>query len=179
MLASLVLEGSRETPAAMADTEDLIAVPIHSAQAAALAALHRQCMGADDGWTNAGMQRLTDAEAAQVLCFWGPPDLDGGHAGKEPLAFVLAFVAAGEAEILALCVAPERQRQGLARKLLRQLAEDLAEQGTDRVYLEVRASNFAARELYRQAGFVETGRRKGYYQGTEDAVVMGKDISNV
>ncbi len=165
----------------MADIEDLAGPgtgPLHPSDAAALASLHRRCMGAEDGWTEAGMQRLLAAEAARILCFWGVPDAPaGGHAGIEPLAFVLAFVAADEAEILGLCVAPDRRRQGLARKLLRQLAEDLAQQGTDWVYLEVRASNFAARELYRQAGFVETGRRKGYYQGAEDAVVMGKQLS--
>lgn len=163
----------------MADIEDPVAVPIHPSDAAALASLHRRCVGAEDGWTDAGMQRLTDAEAARVLCFWGAPDVLGsGHAGIKLLAFVLAFVAADEAEILALCVAPEQRRQGLARKLLRQLAVDLAEDGTDQIYLEVRESNFAARELYRQAGFVETGRRKGYYQGAEDAVVMGKELSS-
>jgi len=44
--------------------------------------------------------------------------------------------------------------------------------------LEVRDSNLAARRLYQQLGFQETGRRKGYYQPlammtkSEDAVIM-------
>ena len=39
--------------------------------------------------------------------------------------------------------------------------------------LEARASNLAALELYRQLGFAEAGRRRGYYrEPAEDAVLM-------
>ena len=38
--------------------------------------------------------------------------------------------------------------------------------------LEVRASNTAAQELYRQFGFAPAGVRKRYYENTEDAIVM-------
>ena len=43
----------------------------------------------------------------------------------------------------------------------------------DRIWLEVRPSNSAARALYRGAGFIEEGRRPGYYNDTgEDALLM-------
>ena len=38
--------------------------------------------------------------------------------------------------------------------------------------LEVRASNTAAQELYRQFGFAPAGVRQRYYENTEDAIVM-------
>jgi ribosomal-protein-alanine N-acetyltransferase len=41
------------------------------------------------------------------------------------------------------------------------------------IELEVRAGNLAALTLYRRFGFVEVGRRKGYYRDpAEDAVLM-------
>ncbi len=48
--------------------------------------------------------------------------------------------------------------------------------GVTEVILEVRASNQPALGLYRRLGFVETGRRPGYYmdppEPAEDAVLM-------
>jgi ribosomal-protein-alanine N-acetyltransferase len=45
-------------------------------------------------------------------------------------------------------------------------------QGAEFVSLEVRTSNSTAISLYRQLGFVVTGRRKGYYENGEDALLM-------
>lgn len=42
--------------------------------------------------------------------------------------------------------------------------------------LEVRPSNIIARGLYRGLGFIDRGRRKGYYEdNNEDAIIMWKD----
>jgi ribosomal-protein-alanine N-acetyltransferase len=47
-------------------------------------------------------------------------------------------------------------------------------QGARRMELEVRISNRAAIALYERAGFVQDGRRRGYYRDPEeDAVLMG------
>lgn len=92
---------------------------------------------------------------------------------------VLSFVL-DEASLLNLCVNPDYQRQGLGRRLLNQ-AQDRAEQRSCcSLWLEVRQSNQAAQALYRQQGFVEQGRRAGYYpaeQGREDAVIMALPLS--
>jgi ribosomal-protein-alanine N-acetyltransferase len=68
----------------------------------------------------------------------------------------------------------------VARQLLaRQLAE-LARGGVRHVFLEVAASNTAALGLYRDMGFLEAGRRPGYYRrkhGTEDALIMRRELS--
>ena len=52
------------------------------------------------------------------------------------------------------------------------LASTAIERGCAAWTLEVRASNTAAQELYRQFGFVPAGVRKRYYENTEDAIVM-------
>ena len=42
--------------------------------------------------------------------------------------------------------------------------------------LEVRVSNTAARNLYKQMGFVEAGIRKNYYSETkEDALILWRE----
>ena len=74
----------------------------------------------------------------------------------------------GESELLQVEVEAGYRRRGLARRLL-----EAALEGT--VFLEVRAGNAGAIALYGTVGFVEVGRRKGYYAGpVEDALVMEK-----
>jgi ribosomal-protein-alanine N-acetyltransferase len=86
--------------------------------------------------------------------------------------FAMIRVAAGEAEILTLCVAPEARRAGLGARLLGAAAEAASAQGAREMFLEVAESNKAARALYARAGFVEVGRRRSYYDAGEDALVL-------
>ncbi len=51
--------------------------------------------------------------------------------------------------------------------------------GMTRMLLEVRVSNVAACAFYQHTGFVEIGRRRGYYPadtGREDAIVMARNL---
>ena len=51
--------------------------------------------------------------------------------------------------------------------------EQALKKGITRLFLEVRASNTAAKNLYKSLGFLETGVRRGYYHGpAEDALLM-------
>jgi ribosomal-protein-alanine N-acetyltransferase len=68
-----------------------------------------------------------------------------------------------EAELETIAVAAEGQRRGMGRCLMEALAEELKAAGVRRIFLEARASNEAAEGLYRALGFIETGRRRGYY----------------
>ena len=79
-----------------------------------------------------------------------------------------------EAEIHLLNTAPAQRRQGHAQALLNALFQVAPAHGIQRILLEVRAGNAAAQALYRRNGFIECGRRKGYYGGVEDAVLMEK-----
>jgi ribosomal-protein-alanine N-acetyltransferase len=58
-----------------------------------------------------------------------------------------------EAHLLNLCVRPERRREGLGRFLLEHMLELARADGAQRIFLEVRPSNHAARELYRSTRF--------------------------
>lgn len=95
------------------------------------------------------------------------------------LGYGVMSVAAGEAQILNLCVDPQWQGRGLGRRMLERLLEDARRLQADTAFLEVRASNRPARELYLSCGFNEIGIRRGYYptqDGREDAVILALSL---
>jgi ribosomal-protein-alanine N-acetyltransferase len=94
------------------------------------------------------------------------------------LAYGLLSMAAGEAHILNISVAPAEQKQGIGRKMLLHLI-DVARGKADTVFLEVRPSNRYAIALYENIGFNEIGIRKNYYpatDGREDALMMALQL---
>jgi ribosomal-protein-alanine acetyltransferase len=101
------------------------------------------------------------------------------RAGEELCGFVLLLRAVDEAQLLVIGVVPEQQRQGLGRALLDFAMVTMRAAGMTRLLLEVRPSNAAALAFYQNTGFVEIGRRRGYYPastGREDAIVMAKQL---
>ena len=94
---------------------------------------------------------------------------------KEVVAYMVHGIVCDEAELLTLGVAPGWQRRGIAGRLLDHLFAEARAAGCTQVFLEVRASNAAARALYARHGFVQVGERAGYYAtgaGREDALVL-------
>jgi len=111
---------------------------------------------------------FSDSLAAGYEC-WVQEDAGG------IVAYAVMMVAAGEAHLLNLSVATPRQGRGYGKAFVRFLAGVARKGGADRIYLEVRPSNVAARRLYQRMGFAQIGVRRGYYpatQGREDALVM-------
>lgn len=96
----------------------------------------------------------------------------------QPAAGLAAWqLAAGEASLYTLTVAPEARRTGAGSALLRRSMEMLRAESAEIAFLEVRASNAGAIALYEQAGFVADGRRPRFYQNpTEDAVLMHRAL---
>jgi len=99
--------------------------------------------------------------------------------GGRILGYAVLSIAAGEAHILNLCAAPDVQREGHGRRLLRALLQVARGRRAERVFLEVRPSNHAGIALYDSEGFNEIGRRPRYYPaigGREDALVMALEL---
>ncbi len=97
----------------------------------------------------------------------------------EVVGYGVLSVAADEAHILNVCMAPHRQGRGHGRRLLRALVQQARAHGASRLFLEVRPSNPNAIALYRAEGFSEIGRRPRYYPahaGREDAIVMAMEL---
>ncbi|MBI5587734.1 MAG: ribosomal protein S18-alanine N-acetyltransferase [Deltaproteobacteria bacterium] len=92
--------------------------------------------------------------------------------GRETLvAYIIYWVIHGEAHILNIAVDPRFRRRGAADLILGTALEQMRRNLVYEVFLEVRRSNAAARELYGKFGFRESFERKNYY-GDEDAIVM-------
>lgn len=97
-------------------------------------------------------------------------------AGGKVIGFIMSRLAAGEAEILSVAVAPTWRGRGLSRQLLDLHLRRLAGLGIRAVYLEVGERNAPACRLYRRAGFNEVGRRQGYYEDGATALVLRRDF---
>lgn len=86
---------------------------------------------------------------------------------------------AAEAEIQNIAVNPDCRRRGIASHLIAEIAERLAELRIEKLFLEVRASNFAAIRAYEKCGFEVIGRRPGFYsRPAEDALLMRKLLTS-
>ncbi len=97
------------------------------------------------------------------------------RAGSRVAGFLCAWIVAGELHINNIAVHPGYRRRGVASQLLEETLRRAKARGAEAGYLEVRASNDAAKALYERYGFKTVGRRRNYYdRPREDAVVMHK-----
>ena len=98
--------------------------------------------------------------------------------GGKVTGFLIGRQAADEAEVLNLAVRLEDRRSGNGGALLGEFLDRARSNGVRRAFLEVRESNAAGIAFYERHGFVQTGRRKGYYQAPkEDAIAMERKLT--
>lgn len=100
--------------------------------------------------------------------------------GRELAGFVLARLAADEAEILSVAVARAHRRGGIGRELMDAVLRELHADRASHLLLEVDETNAPALALYRRLAFREVGRRKNYYEHAgappTGALVMRRDL---
>jgi ribosomal-protein-alanine acetyltransferase len=98
----------------------------------------------------------------------------------ELVGFVVVGGLADAMEMESVLVAGMQRGKGIGKALCRSAMAWAREQGGEKMELEVRASNVAARAMYVSLGFVEQGRRARYYRDPEeDAVLMAVGLSEV
>lgn len=111
--------------------------------------------------------------------------LSAGYSGwlllcdGEPAGYAVMMQVLDEAHLLTIGVSTQLQGQGLGAWILEFILETAKRQGASQIFLEVRPSNAVALSLYRKAGFLSIGRRKGYYpaaEGREDALVLRRAL---
>jgi len=93
--------------------------------------------------------------------------------------FVIARLAADEAEILTLAVESHARGKGVGKALLGESLRQAANAGARKMFLEVGADNASAIALYSRLGFVKVGKRAGYYRRADapaPAIVMRKNL---
>jgi len=97
-------------------------------------------------------------------------------AGGTVLGYFVAMQGVDEVHLLNITVAPAHHGQGWGRVLLDALAIWARGQGAQWLWLEVRAGNLRAQQIYERHGYRRVGERKNYYPSSqgrrEDAVVM-------
>lgn len=129
----------------------------------------------DYPWTLSGFEKSLDQGLNYVFC----------KEDAQILGYCCILPVLDEAHLLNICISPDYQRQGLAKQAMLKLFTLLKESQFNIVFLEVRVSNIAALNLYKQLGFTEDGVRKDYYRSQawceernqlidskEDAVLM-------
>ena len=85
------------------------------------------------------------------------------------------WIILDEGHITNIAIHPNYRRLGIASLVLSTLIEESKDRGINSITLEVRKSNLAAQNLYKQFGFIEEGYRKNYYSDNlEDAIIMWK-----
>lgn len=143
-------------------------IPMNASHVPQIAELERRCFS--DPWSEASVA----SELTNPLSLWLADDRDGTVAG-----YVGSQSVPPESDVMNLAVAPEFRRQGIGRALMDALCARLHSLGMTSLTLEVRDSNAAARTLYGGMGFVEVGRRKGYYVNPkEDALILRKELNH-
>ena len=133
---------------------------------AAVAEMEQQIFS--DPWSEKSV--METVQQKQSVCFAAEK---AGHI----LGYLLVYHAADEAEIARIAVQKEARRQGVAGKLMQALEHYCEEHKMEKLLLDVRESNEAARSFYTKNGFVEDGIRQGFYTNpSEDAVLMSRQL---
>ena len=133
---------------------------------AAVAEMEQQIFS--DPWSEKSV--METVQQKQSVCFAAEK---AGHI----LGYLLVYHAADEAEIARIAVQKEARRQVAAGKLMQALEHYCEEHKMEKLLLDVRESNEAARSFYTKNGFVEDGIRQGFYTNpSEDAVLMSRQL---
>ncbi len=101
---------------------------------------------------------------------------DGASSGGSVLGFLCFRVIGEESELLNLGVHPDHQRRGRGRALMDYYHRFCREAKVKTSYLEVDGSNRHALHLYESLSYQAVGKRKRFYQGKRDALVLKREV---
>ena len=101
---------------------------------------------------------------------------NGGDSGDSVLGFLCFRVIAEESELLNLGVHPEHQEKGWGRALMDFYLRFCREAKVKTSYLEVDSLNHRALRLYESLSYQAVGKRKRFYQGKRDALVLKREV---
>lgn len=115
----------------------------------------------------------------QADTFHGLLDRDGvelvvmTHETDGVIGYAVLWCILDQGELANIALTPDRRGEGLGSHLLRRVMGIGRDRGVQKLFLEVRASNLGAIDLYQRFGFQDVGLRRAYYHDPpEDARVM-------
>ena len=117
--------------------------------------------------------------------FWKPSILESELKSKNSryivakkkgniLGFAGIIITPIDTEITNIVTKKSERKKGIGTSLLDRLIEMTKEAGKDSISLEVNETNKIAVNIYEKNGFEIVGRRKKYYEGKYDAIIMTK-----
>lgn len=134
------------------------------------------------------LERIYQVESSSHPFPWTKKNLEsslkshrgfGLFSGDQLLGHAFLSFVVGEAELLLFVVDHAHQGQGLGKAFLKLLLRE-AQQKASSIFLEVRASNTRAINLYEGCGFCQVGERPNYYPtnkgGREAAYLFALDL---
>lgn len=96
---------------------------------------------------------------------------------NETVGFVFVTITDdGAGHVTTIGVAPEHRKRGLAVRLMAHIEKALQKRSIHTIFLEVRITNTAAQNLYRQLNFSTVQHLPKYYSNGEDAYLMVKSF---
>jgi len=101
---------------------------------------------------------------------------------RKPAGFVMISHFPQEAspqqvsELLAIAVAPKRQRMGIGEMLLKEVERRAAQMGIIELFLHTAEENLAAQNLFAKNKYVSRGIRESFYPAGQNALIMSKKI---
>ena len=118
-------------------------------------------------WTPGRVEKSLRSKIALVVVARAPDHLAG---------FAIMRYGDDDAHLDLLGVDPRDRGRGLGRRLVEWLEKPALVAGITSVLLEVRESNRGARAFYERLGYRTIGRLAGYYQGSESALRLRREL---
>lgn len=123
-----------------------------------------------DAWTEAlFLGELSEVPVSRKVAV---AELEGEVIGYVSLRFV-----GRQGDVNTIAIAKDFQRKGFGNQLLDWLLMTAKDLGVRELFLDVRADNLAAIEMYKKAGFDRIDIRRNYYDHSVDADVMRKKLT--
>lgn len=122
-----------------------------------------------DAWTEQGVRETYKQKQARIAGIYSDGVLKG---------YLIIYYVLDEAEIARIAVSEDARRLGLAGELMTWLLDFSKEEGLERILLDVRENNVAARAFYTKWGFQIDGIRKRFYEDpVESAILMSREVT--
>lgn len=134
-------------------------------------------MTADDISAVEEIERKTFSFAWTLMDFYYEVQRDDsiaiiGEVDGQVVAYACVWISFDEADVANIAVDENFRGQGIGKKLFAEIIRRVKLINVNAITLEVRVSNVAAINLYESFGLRSVGRRKGYYEDGEDALIM-------
>lgn len=143
----------------------LVLAKAESSDAHALALAERECFDSDP-WSE---KMFSDALENPSCHIYILSDMQM----TKIIAYAVMYICFDEGDLANIATIPSERKKGIGAALMDKIMENSVNTGVERIFLEVRESNFSARNLYTSKGFEEIGIRKKYYRDpVEDAHIM-------